>query len=101
GARRVLARPLRLARARSTAEPALALHGGPRRDRRALHPRARRRSCADAAAAFARLAWLDRGVRADPADADRSRALRRRPGGRVHRRRAVAAGLRLLVSPES
>ena len=52
---------------------------------------------AAAAAALARLAGLDRGVRADHPDADRSRALRRRPGRRLHRRRALAARLRVLV----
>ena len=97
GAGRLLARPLRLAGARGAAEPASAVHGAGRRHRHPLHPRARRRPGADAAAAVARLARIDRGVRADHPDADRSRALRRRSRRRLHGGRALAARLRVLL----
>ena len=84
------------ARRRPSSTPS-AVHASARRHRHPLHPRAGRRAGPDAAAAVARLAGLDRGVpRAHPA-ADRSGALRRRSGRRLHRGRALAARLRVLV----
>ena len=50
-----------------------------------------------AAPALARLARVGLGVPQDHPDADRPRALRRRPARRLHRGRAVAARLRLLL----
>src|SRR3989442_568482 len=79
-ARRLLARPLRLARAGGGAQRAPPVHRGAGRHRPALHPRARGGTTPDAAAALARLAGLDRRIPAAGPDADRSGALRRRSG---------------------
>ena len=93
---RVLARRLRLARPRGAAQRAPAV---PHRDRRAVHPLRPRPVAASGrptVAARARLARLDRRVPRRDSAADRPGGARRGRGRRVPRRRAVAAGLRVL-----
>ena len=97
GALRLLARSLRLAEARGDAQRLPPVHGAGRGHRSPLHPRGGPGPHAAAAAALPRLAGLGLGVPQDHPDAHGPGALRRRPARCLHRGRAVAAGLRLLL----
>ena len=97
GAGRLLARPLRLARAGGASSTPSASSRCRCTASTSISSTSRARARTRAAAALARLAGLGLRVPRDHPAADRPRALRRRPGRRVHRGRALAARLRPLV----
>ena len=95
-ARDVLGRRLRLASAGGAAQRVPAVHDPDRRPDHPLRPRAVGRARRDAPAHPPRLSELVRRVHPDDRAARRSGRARRPAGGRLPRRRAVAARVRVL-----
>ncbi|MBV1849379.1 EAL domain-containing protein [Catellatospora sp. NEAU-YM18] len=98
GARRVLARRLRLARGGGGAELVPPVHHHDRRGEHPLPARALARAGRDADDHHAWLAGLGGGVLRDHRAADRPACPRRRPGRRIPPGHPLDAGLRLLRS---
>src|SRR5579864_258600 len=92
-AARLLAHEVRLAQARGGAESLQALHDRHRWSEGSLHSRGRARPESEAAAASARMAWLDLRVHGNHSDAHRSELAWRRRTRFVHGDRALATRL--------